>query len=279
MQLLLTDRHCEPGLARSTHRGDGQQSVIQQELPGTADLVVSADQPGGPDREIRRVRIRHPERWELPVTDLEQPDRFGDVPERVDAELGRLDAGDGAHGLGQEDLSSVRGGFDPGRRVDRRPEVVTVTFVGLAEMQSHPHPQWRAGPRHGRELALRRLSGVDRVGGTGECRGKRVTGGGEHVPLPRFDGLTQDGVVPLEGGRHAVVILRPQPGRAFDVGEQERHCPRGKLRHARDSTAVAAGPQSLVATGSIRTPSGDRPPGIRVVRLPGRGEVRACARR
>jgi len=114
VQLLLTDRHCEPGLARSTHRGDGQQSVIQQELPGTADLVVSADQPGGPDREIRRVRIRHPERWELPVTDLEQPDRFGDVPERVDAELGRLDAGDGAHGLGQEDLSSVRGGFDPG---------------------------------------------------------------------------------------------------------------------------------------------------------------------
>jgi len=52
-----------------------------------------------------------------------------------------------------------------------------------------------------------------------------------HVSTVRPDGASDDRVVTGQGIAHPRGMLFPQTGRTLQVGEDERHRPRGKLGH------------------------------------------------
>jgi hypothetical protein len=54
------------------------------------------------------------------------------------------------------------------------------------------------------------------------------------VPAVGLDRLPQDRVVSCHRGRHRLGLVFPQPSRAFDIGEEERHGAGGQFGHAEE---------------------------------------------
>ncbi len=129
-----------------------------------------------------------------------------------------------AHHIGRrsrhDDVATLRDGQEPSRAVDRRPEVVAGTFLGLTRVQRHPDVQ---GQRRRPQLLEQQALGVDsRIKGC-SCP---LEGGSDTVPAPRkdepivslHDGL-QDLVVTSENVRHQRRMHFPELSGFHDVGE------------------------------------------------------------
>ena len=129
---------------------------------------------------------------------------------------------------GQHGLAAVRQVAQPGGAVDGRTDVVAlVPQLHLAGMHADAQlDRCQCCP-------LQRKGAVHRVAGTGERHD-------EAVALALFDrthpavGGQQVGksdVEPCDSVRHLRRLGLPQPRRAFDVGQQQRHRSGGKLAH------------------------------------------------
>ena len=172
---VLGDLDRQRRLAGAARSRQGQQSdrSIREPIPDLGEFASATDQPGGPGRQVRPGRARRDQRREVRrqvwVDELEEALRPTEVLQAMLAQVDQVGARRAAPRvlarsgrLGQEDLAAVPGGHDPGRPVDRRPEVVVATMLGLAGVHPHPHPQ-RTG------LAPR-LRGHAELGGQGGRR-------------------------------------------------------------------------------------------------------------
>ena len=88
-----------------------------------------------------------------------------------------------------------------------------------------------AGQLSARERSLRVDRGPHPVGGGGEHRVRAVAGGLHDGAAVRLDRGAHECVVARECGPHRLGLFLPQAGRAFDVGEQERHRSGRRLTH------------------------------------------------
>ncbi len=141
-------------------------------------------------------------------------------------------------------LPAVCGGFQAGRPVDDRPEVIAVALLAGTGMQAHADQDWPA--RRPGLRTQRLLSGQDR-GDCGWCRPERRAEGVayrlEDITARGLDGRPEDLVVAAERDRHWRRLGLPQPGRALDIGEQQRDRAggdRGRLAHLRRITRNTA---------------------------------------
>jgi hypothetical protein len=108
-------------------------------------------------------------------------------------------------------------------------------------MQPHPCPQRPGlGPRFGRHALLDLDRGRDRVRRRGEHRGDPITHPRQHRAVVRVYRVAQDLVVARQRLRHRLRQFLPQARRALEIGEHERHRPRGKRGHAADSDEMLA---------------------------------------
>jgi hypothetical protein len=223
-------------------------------------IRVAADEGGGLGGQVVVTAVEGGQRreavGEVGVDQLEQPLGTAQVLEAVGAEVAQVGSfrepvgGQGGRRRRQQHLAAMADGHDPCGAVDCRAEVVAGAGRGLAGVQPHPHPQ-RPGrsPRLGRQVLLRGETGAC----CGRCRGKDghdpVAGRLDHLPTRGGHGGLQDLVVALQGGLHGLREPLPQPGAALDVGEQEDHRSRRRLRLHRTrpsrSPAAANAPQSL----------------------------------
>ncbi len=130
--------------------------------------------------------------------------------------------------LRQQDLPAVPGGAQPGRPVYPEPDEPAGPRGRLGGVEAHPD----ADPGAGRPLVRRqRALGGDRrrhgiLGGT-ERDEERIALG---VDLPAVVGGEGLPLQALAGGQDVAVafpVPAYQPGRALDVGEQQRHRARG----------------------------------------------------
>ena len=86
-------------------------------------------------------------------------------------------------------------------------------------------------PALGGERPLRIDRGQHPVGRGGERRVRAVAGGLDDRAAVRLDRGAHDRVVARQRGPHRLGLFLPQAGRAFDVGEQERHRSGRRLTH------------------------------------------------
>jgi hypothetical protein len=192
--------------------------------------------------------------------------RLVEILQALLAEVAETDVGRGVveHELPrcrrEQDLATVAGGHDARCAVDAEPDVVGLGERGLARMQSHPHPE--NGPLRPRVLGKRTLA---------------VGGGGDRVLGPSEDdeegvALSADLVSPVLGkrspqqtpvlGKDVLIALAQdpeQPGRAFDVSEEEGDGSAWKIGHQprRGLRVAAVLSMSRAACGvanSIRAP-------------------------
>ena len=198
--------------------------AVVEQRPYLGDLAIPTEQARAARGE-RVVRADDAaERSEVAGTELEDSKRLGEIAELVFAEVDeRVAVDDRRHGLRQQHLATVADGLDPSAGVDDRTEVVAAAHLGFAKVQAHPHLECRPGPRRGRQVVLRRDGSIDRRRCLRERNGEGVAGGGEHVPATGLDGGPEDLVVHPQARRHRVGIGGPQPGRSFDISEQEAH--------------------------------------------------------
>ena len=168
-----------------------------------------------------------PERREVPVSQLVQADRLGQVLQPLLAEVvqGKRRRPENTHGRGgEDDLPSVARLGDARRTVHVQADVPLVVEEGLARVQPGPDAERALG-----ELLVDPSYRVDRVARRGE-------GAEERVAL-RVD---LDASMPVEGSADDT-LMRPQrvpvrrgpevlerPRRSLHVREQERHRPLGE---------------------------------------------------
>ncbi len=221
----------QPGLAHPTGPGQGHEVVPSEVAHQLLDLGLTADECRELSRQVRGEGVDAPDLRELPRPDLVDPLRAGEVAEAM---LTQIDQVAGFAYLGErlrcEDLSSVAGGHDPRRPIQRRPEVVTVALVGLPDVEAHANPDDRAAPGLPSEHPLRCGRSRERIGRGCESDREPVAARGEHVPAVVLERFADDHVVPSERLGHLVAVLFPESGRTFDVGEQERDGPRRSAR-------------------------------------------------
>ena len=208
-------------------------------LAQPGQLVVATDEARELRRQVRRQGVEPTQRREVvdqTVRDeLMHPLGTRQVAKPVVAEVLQQAVRVAEHRRGRarhEDLSAVPDRHEPRRAVQCGTEIVTVTLDGLSRVDAHTDPQEDpARPAFGLQRSLPVHRGADRIGGATERRRECIAGGREHVPAVRLDRLTEQLVVHTEGGAHRVRLFLPQPRRTLEIGEQEGHGPRRRLRH------------------------------------------------
>jgi len=106
----------------------------------------------------------------------------------------------------------------------------------LARVQAHADPHGRAvRPVVGGEVSLRGHRGLNGPHGGAEDGEERVSRRAHLDSTTRGDGPAKDGGVLVADRRVPITDLLEQPGRSFDVGEQEGHCSGRKLCHVRSA--------------------------------------------
>ena len=153
-----------------------------------------------------------------------------EIPER---DVGRQFVGDQlARRGGDKHLPAVAGRADPRRPMHVQPDVVVLSDIRLAGVDTDPHAHVDAlGPALRRQRALRAHGGGDRVAGTREGHEERITLGVDLATVVFRERRPQQ---PLMLRKHLAVPAaqpRQQPRRTLDVAEQERDRPARKLRH------------------------------------------------
>jgi hypothetical protein len=83
----------------------------------------------------------------------------------------------------------------------------------------------RTGQPGRRQLGLSLRGARKGVGHAGERHREAIAPGGEDEPAMTADQATDKRVVARQVGAHAIGVVLPAPGRAFDVRKQEGHGP------------------------------------------------------
>jgi hypothetical protein len=123
-----------------------------------------------------------------------------------------------------QDLAPVTDRHQPGRLIHRRPEEVAVAFDRLTGVDRHAHlDRRRRRPDLDLEGVLHGQRGSNRVTGTPEGHREPVSARGKHEPIVCVNGGVHDGVMACQRRIHILRRRLPQPSRAFEIGEQERH--------------------------------------------------------
>ncbi len=172
--------------------------------------------------------------------------------------VGQLVLGQGRRGLGQQDLAAMRRGHDPGGAMDLDPDVAAPFEPGLAGMDRHPDPDLRAvGPQVRGHGSLHVESAADRIGRVRERREERVALGVDLDPVPALDGGSDDPpMVEQDPGVGVIPELGQEPGRALDVGEQERDRPARKLERCLGTRTGRSDPCPACLPAPRRSPAG-----------------------
>ena len=235
----------QAGLAHSTGPGQGDQARRAQGLGQGGQVTVAPDERGQLHRQVPRERIERAQRGEAALSELEDVHRAVEIPQPVLAQI------DQDHPLGQaaahqwlgrpreHHLAPMGDGHQPGAAVERLVQVLAVDQYPFTGVGPHPGPQLAdlIGPGLLGQTSLGLEGRLETVVRRGERRGHPVTHAGEHHPAVRGDRPFEDGVVTGQGRAHGRRCLLPEPGRAFDVGEEERHRPRRALHVVQHSTS------------------------------------------
>jgi hypothetical protein len=232
----------EPGLAGATRAGEGEQphAGVGEHPVQLGQLGDPPDERGGRGGQVGG-RGQRP-RWRehlvaVRAGELVEPLGPVEVLQPVMAEVVQhRHAGLGAHG-GQgggrdQHLAAVGGRADPGGPVQVHPDVVVVGDRRRAGVDPHPHPQDDpARPLGPGQAALGLGRGPQRRGGGRERDEAGVALGAELDPAVGAGRCPQDRPVPREEAGVVVAEGPDQPGRAFDIGEQQRHRAGRQLGH------------------------------------------------
>ena len=186
----------EPGLAHASRAGDGHERCPTERIGGVGDGLVAPDERAHLRREIARNRIEGRERREVVretgAGQLEDAFRPGEIAEAVLAEIDEAEVvvehvarelfGRERH----EDLAAVRRVHQAGGAIDRRAVVVAVAELGVARVDTDPHPE-RTGhaPRFGDDRPFGVGGGGECIVGTGEDRVDAVAGRLHDLPVAR----------------------------------------------------------------------------------------------
>ena len=131
-----------------------------------------------------------------------------------------------------EHLPSVGGVGDAGRPVHVDADVVVPAQDALAGVDPHPDPHRRTGgPVVRGEAPLGGDRRPDRPRRAGEHDEEGVAVGADLDPAAVGDGSPDDRRVLVQDRRVPVAECLEETGRAFDVGEEERHGPGGQVGH------------------------------------------------
>ena len=155
---------------------------------------------------------------------------------RSAASAGNLIAHQAGGGGGEQRLSAVSGRHQARGPVERRAVEIAAAGLGFAGVQADAHAQRvrmdliPLGLRQG-------LLGLQRCGHAAvpafEDGMHAVARGLDQAAAIGLDGLAQDLIVARQGTLHAVREGLPEPGAAFEIGEQESEwCWRGGRGHA-----------------------------------------------
>ena len=207
-QLCLTTREC-----RLTHLDDARKCA--ERLQWREQRRQSRDR-----QLVHTLRARDP--GESVLAEIQQHQTIG---QRVADEL----RGE----TRQHDLPAVRRGHQPACSVQHRTEVVAISLPCLARVNADADAQ-RPGrpPMFGREYTRGSRRRDHRGARAVEYRVSAVARRFDHGAAVRFDRGSENRVVTSEGVTHGVRMFFPEARRVFEVGEHERHDPRGHLGHA-----------------------------------------------
>ena len=216
----------EAGLAAAAGAGEGDQPGPTREHPrDLRDLGAPADEGRGGDGEVRTMD--RPQRREVPLSELVQADRLGEVLQPLLAEVvqGKRRGPEDTCGRGGEDyLPSVARLGDTRRTVHVQADVPPPVEERLARVQPGPDAERALG-----ELFVDPLCRLGRVARGGERAEERVALRVDLDPSVPVEGCADDPLmrpqrVPVRRGPEAL----ERPRRPLHVGEQERHRPLGE---------------------------------------------------
>ena len=157
----------------------------------------------------------------------------------------------GSDCLRAQDLAGTSDRHEACSAIHRGSEVVTVTFVGDARVDAHPHCDAdTVRPTLREEIALYLDRRRQCVGHNSERRTEAVARRGEDHPAVRRDPTPQDLIVTRQCEVHLLVALLPEARRSLDISEEKRHQAAWKPLHY---------PQSAKAQCHRRTRPGRAP--------------------
>ena len=135
--------------------------------------------------------------------------------------------------LGQQDLTTVPHGEQPGQAVQGRGQVVAMAiWLGLAGVQGHAHAERLSRrPGFGQDGLL---PGQRSRKGSGRCWEGGLQGITDRLEVHTSmspDDLAEHVDMPRDGLRHGRAVVLPKRGAAFDIGEEKRHRPTWQVNH------------------------------------------------
>jgi hypothetical protein len=236
----------EPRLARPARTRQRQEPHVrlEQQAPHRGQFRVSPDKRRRWHREIGPVETA--QRWELPLTQLEEPLWSTQILQPVLAEIAELERSwleqrdrRGRH----EHLPAVGGAHDPGRAMDVDADVLRRIQRRLARMDSDANAD-RSTLQPGQRLADGRHRRLCRA----ECVEEPVAFVVHLVASVCGEGAPHDRSVLLEGGSVRLRAQRlEQPRRSSDVCEHQGHRSGGlqlghRARFSRHTDGAASAP-------------------------------------
>src|SRR5829696_401012 len=136
--------------------------------------------------------------------------------------VGKRVRGKERDGRRKQYLTTMTRGHESRGPIEGRAEVVTLAKGGLSGVEDHSDAKRaRLAPRLADEVALCIEAGADAVYGRVEDRHEPIANRLHDMPCRTLHGVPQDRVVAFEGPLHGVLVVLPEPGAAFDVGEEE----------------------------------------------------------
>jgi len=146
---------------------------------------------------------------------------------------------------GHQQLPTVRGRTDTGRPMDLESHITVSAALDLADVQTHPHPQFTCSlrPGMGAQPSLKRNGSTPRLRDIAERDEEPVAGGPVDPPAGRAHHALHDLVIGPQDFRPLTLQGCRQASRALDIGEQHR-----------DQTARRPDARTIHATSGLCQP-------------------------
>ena len=206
-----------PHAPRARHRHD---PVRAHELGKVGELALAAEQFRARLRQRcaeRRSDAEAPDRREVALAELVEPDGLGHVLEAVLSEVAEVAVDELASRAGDEHLSAMPGGHDPRGEMDVHADVLRRVECRLAGVHAHADLD-----RSRLECLHRFRDGVDRVRGRLEDVEERVSFVVDLVPGVPRERLPHDPAVPVERFEVRLLLeLVEQARRTLDISEDQ----------------------------------------------------------
>ena len=241
---LRGDPEGQPRLSGPPGPRQGEEAGPAEKPARLGDLSLAADERRELDRQIGGPGIERSRRWEVRFETLdhqiEEVLRMIQVLQPVPSKIPDPDTGregpvhQGPRGLREDGLPSVGRSGDAGGTMHVDPDVPVQADHPVSRVKAHPNPDLDRGrPRVPGQASLRRHRGLNGSRRALE-HGEEGVALGAHLHAPAvLDGTANDRRMGVANGRVSVTELLQQPGRPFDVREQERDRSGGELCHGR----------------------------------------------